>query len=63
MTTFDYNNKPEELGKFLPKNNEDALRIQLYPNGWSNLTRTGRVVYLMAAGEMYMYVIHYMEDK
>jgi hypothetical protein len=38
----------------------------LFPNGWSNITRTGRVVYLWASGagdDMYMYVIHYMEEK
>jgi len=48
----------------LPKNNQDALRLLLIPNGWSNVTRTGGIVYLYAMGnDMYMYVVHYMEDK
>ena len=34
------------------------MRILLIPNGFSNLTRTGRVQYLYNAKDMY--VVHYM---
>lgn len=36
------------------------MRIMAIPNGFSNLTRTGRVVYLYTMNED-MYVVHYME--
>ena len=40
------------------------MRLLLFPNGWSNLTRTGRVMHLMTPGsEDYMYVVHYMEER
>ena len=64
LTVFDENNQRMHPEGKLPRNNKDALRIMLFPNGWSNVTRTGRVVYMFNMGnEMYMYVVHYMEDK
>lgn len=50
------------MGDVIPYNNYDALRLLLFPNGWSNVTRSGRVMHLFAMGaDMYMYVVHYME--
>ena len=49
----------ENLETFRPKNNGDAMRIMAIPNGFSNLTRTGRVVYMYTMNED-MYVVHYM---
>ena len=64
VETYDYDNNLQRLGDKLPRNNEDALRLMLFPNGWSNLTRTGRVMHLMAPGsDDYMYVVHYMENE
>lgn len=46
----------------MPYNNFDAMKALLIPNGFSNLTRTGRVVYnyVMTTD---MYVVHYMDPE
>jgi hypothetical protein len=59
IKSYNANNEKEDLGKFLPINNGDAMRIIAIPNGFSNLTRTGRVVYMYTMNED-MYVVHYM---
>jgi hypothetical protein len=60
VVSYNENNEKEDLSEHLPFNNEDAMFMLLFPNGFNNVSLTGHVVYSYILGTD-MYVVHYMD--
>ena len=62
MYSFNENNEPDDFGAHPPESNEFAHMLLLLPNGFSNVSVTGQVMYsYIAANDMY--VVHYMDEE